>query len=139
MTGLWIMIGTAFWMSLISGSRAVAQSTSPLPESPNPIGYPTVKAAIEDLRAKPGILWSIGNGWTIADDEAAHVLWSFPPPTEPSYPSAVKRAIVKKPQGIGIQTSILCESNKTACDDLVREYQQLDQQARQQYQRSHSH
>jgi hypothetical protein len=41
------------------------------------IGYPTVAAALEALRARSDVRISVQGGWTIVDDRSADTLWSF--------------------------------------------------------------
>jgi hypothetical protein len=70
----------------------------PLPESPgSSTGYPTVAAALASLRSRPG-----------------------------AYPSAVKRQVVQEGGLVSVKMSVLCESTKAACDDLVRSFLQLN-------------
>jgi hypothetical protein len=100
----------------------------PLPEQPNSgTGYPTVAAALAGLHAKPGVVFSVRNGWTVATDDGGSTLWSFPPPGHPAYPSAVKRRIVQTADGgWSIGMAVQCGGTKQACDDLVRSFQQLN-------------
>ena len=58
----------------------------------NEIGYPTVAAALGDLRNRPGVQISQQGGWTVINDAASATVWSFTPPGHPAHPSAVKRA-----------------------------------------------
>jgi hypothetical protein len=119
----------ALFSSLSVSYWAVAAETAPLPEaSESNIGYPSVEAALTDLRVKPGVVVSSQNGWTVADDVGAHTIWSFPPSGHPAFPSAVKREIVQTNEGISLQMSILCQATKKACDDLVRTFQALNAQ-----------
>jgi hypothetical protein len=99
----------------------------PLTESSaQTIGYPTVAAAIAALKAKPSVVFSIDAGWTVASDSSDMSVWSFPPVGHSSYPSAVKRRVASKGAGSEIVMSVLCESTKTACDDLVRQFNDLN-------------
>jgi hypothetical protein len=102
-------------------------SPSPLPESSASIGYPTVAAALRDLRSKPGVAFRSQNGFTIANDDAAHSIWVFSSEGQPAYPAAIKRQFVTDPQGgTSIDLSVLCEASKADCDDLVRTFEALD-------------
>ncbi len=110
-------------------ATAVAATAGPLPEETgSTIGYPTVAAALDGLRAQPGVVFSTQHGWTIATNNASATVWSFPPPGDPAYPSAVKRQLVPEGGGEGITTNVLCESTKAACDNLVRSFEQLNAQ-----------
>jgi len=110
-------------------SQGVARP-APLPEASGPtIEYPTVAAALKGLHAKPGVTFTEQGGWTVADDDAAHAIWSFPPPGYPAYPAAVKRQMIEGKDGISLQMSVHCEASKKACDDLVRTYEELNAKA----------
>jgi hypothetical protein len=101
---------------------------TPLPEQPGATGYPSVAAALADLRSRPGVEFSTQNGWTIATDNASLTLWSFAPTDHPAYPSAVKRQAVQTGGQTSLQMSVLCEADKTSCDALVRSFQDLNAQ-----------
>jgi hypothetical protein len=101
----------------------------PLPETQEAsIGYPTVAAALSDLRSKRGVVITTQNGWIIANDSAATTIWSFAPTGNPAYPSAVKRQIEDRDGSAYVKMSVHCEASKSACDDLVRSFQALNAQ-----------
>lgn len=104
------------------------QSASPPEATGSTVGYPTVGAALAALHAKSSVVFTNVGGWTIADDEAASTIWSFPPPGNAAYPAAVKRKIVEKSGAVSLEMSVICEATKQACDDLVRSFQQLNAQ-----------
>jgi hypothetical protein len=60
------------------------------------VGYPTVEAALEALRARNDVRISVQGGWTIVDDRAAGTFWSFTPPGHPAHPAVVKRTVVSR-------------------------------------------
>jgi hypothetical protein len=91
------------------------------------IGYPTVAAALADLRTKPEVEFSEQNGWTIAADKSHFTLWSFAPQGYPAYPSVVKRTAVQTATGSNLKMDVLCEASKSACDQLMLEFQALNQ------------
>jgi hypothetical protein len=111
---------------------ALGQSTvtTPLSEAPkSTIGYPTVKAALSALLAKPGVRIEEQQGWIIVTDtqSANPVLWSFTPPGNPAHPSVVKRSLVTQKDGsTNIEMKVLCEADKSSCDALVRQFQVLN-------------
>ncbi len=105
----------------------VAAPQPPLPEdSSSSIGYPTVAAALKDLHAHPQVKFSQQNGWTVAEDDAAMTFWSFPPPNDPAYPSAVRRQVIQEAGGSSVQMTVQCEASKAACDNLVRSFEELN-------------
>ena len=95
------------------------------------VGYPTVAAALAGLRAKPGTMVSEQSGWTVIADKAANTVWSFPPPADPAYPSAVRRETVDQGGNIFLKTNILCQAQKAACDRLVAQFRVLNERVKQ--------
>jgi hypothetical protein len=101
---------------------------APLPEAPtSTIGYPSVAAAMKALHAQPNVVFTSENGWIITTDEAAYTVWSFTPPSYPAYPAVVKRQVVSEATGSSILTNVQCEASKSACDDLVRTFSQMNE------------
>jgi hypothetical protein len=90
------------------------------------IGYPTVAAALADLHSRPEVQFSEARGWTIAEDHAHFMVWSFAPVGDPAYPSAVRRTAMKEGSGVSMQMQVLCESTQSACDKLVRDFQEIN-------------
>jgi hypothetical protein len=115
-------------------STVTAPGTQPLPEAPgSTIGFPTVAAALEALRARSDIQTSVQGGWTIVDDRANATLWSFSPQGYPAYPAAVKREIKQKNGAVYIEMNILCGATKAACDRLVLDFQRLNEAMKQHF------
>ena len=115
----------ATWAQL--ASRCPNYTPPPLPEDPNSsVGYPTVAAALDGLHANAEITFRSQSGWTVASDAATRTIWSFAPAGDPAYPSVVKREIVPVAGGSAVEMTVLCESTKPACDNLVREFEQLN-------------
>ena len=115
-----------------TASLAVAASNNPpapLKEQPNDIAYPSVAAALADLRTRPGVEISTVRGWTIIADKAAHTVWSFTPEDHAAHPAVVKRQAIDQPGGSVLRMSVKCGASKAACDDLVREFEALNKQA----------
>jgi hypothetical protein len=98
------------------------------PGKSSSIGYPSVAAALADLRSKPEVKFSVQNGWTIAEDRSHFTLWSFPPEDDPAYPSAVKRTPVQTSTGVAMDMKVLCQSTQEACDKLVADFNALNEQ-----------
>lgn len=86
------------------------------------VGYKTVAAALAALKAMTDVSFSAVRGWTIVTDEAHLTVWSFSPKTDPSYPAVVKRVVTSTAGGSKVTLSVLCEADKTSCDNLVREF-----------------
>lgn len=92
------------------------------------VGYPTVAAALAALKAKAGAKVSERGGWTIVDDRAAGALWSFTPAGHPAHPAVVKRVIGEHGGQVAVNMTALCQAGKAACDQLIEEFRQLNEQ-----------
>lgn len=119
-----------------AAAPAPDQPTPPLPaEGPLPevtdsaIGYASPEEALAALRLKPGAKLSEQDGWTIVQDaeDARHIaLWSFTPPGHPAHPAMVKRTFYEEGGRVWMTMEVRCGAGKRACDDLVRQFQALD-------------
>lgn len=119
----------AIVMMFASGA-ANAQNNS-LPETQQSvIEYRSVAEALAGLRSKPGTEMSVQGKWTIAYESAAHVIWSFAPEDHPAYPAVVKRAVVVRDGKTMIDMGVICQASKSACDGLVREFIQMNENMR---------
>jgi hypothetical protein len=119
-----------FAAMLFVSASASAQVT-PLPETASTnVEYQSVSEALAALHAKPGVEFSEQGGWTIVNEPVPHVLWSFAPAGHAAYPTAVKRAVVESDGKVFIRMGVICESTKSACDALVREFIQLNENMR---------
>ena len=100
------------------------QVPAPLPEdSGSTIGYPTVAAALSDLKARRDVKFSTQNGWLVATDPSGPTVWLFLPRGDPAYPSVFRRGFENRPDGgTGMATALRCEASNAACDDLARKY-----------------
>jgi hypothetical protein len=100
------------------------------------IGYASVRDALAALRDKPGAHVGEQDGWTVIEDresEKSMALWSFAPASDPAYPSAVKRVVFEKDGTVQIDMRVLCESTKQACDELVNDFQALNDRVKQDF------
>ena len=89
------------------------------------VGYPNVATALQDLRSRPDVESNVQNNWTIFADPKAKMVWLFAQPGHPAYPAVVRRQPIETNRGIVLETKILCEAPQQACDDLVRQFQQM--------------
>jgi len=119
--GICVALGASAW-------------ADPLPEQSNStIGYPTPDAALAALHAKPDVEFSTQDGWTIASDPQTNTVWSFPPQRDPAYPAVVKRQMTAAAGGkVAVQMDVLCSATKVACDDLVRAFERMNDEAQRQ-------
>lgn len=111
-------------IALLTTSVFVAQAQSPVerPEAGAPtIGYPTVQAALEALREKPGVQFRTQDGWLIAEDDERIASYIFVPESHPAYPTVIKRSIVNRDGASYIETAVRCEASKAVCDNFMRQ------------------
>jgi hypothetical protein len=115
---------------------ATCAAAEPVPEQPqSTIGYPTAQAALAALHAKPGVEFSARDGWTIAADPETDTVWSFPPEHDPAYPAVVRRRMTPTPSGgVTVRMDVLCSASKSACDDLVRAFERMNDEVKAQLQ-----
>ena len=109
-------------------------AAEPVAEAPQAtIGYPTPEAALAALHAKASVEFSAQDGWTIASDPDTNTVWSFPPEHDPAYPAVVKRQMTPTQSGgVAVHTDVLCAASKTACDDLVRAFERMNDEVKSQ-------
>ena len=89
------------------------------------IQYASPAAALADLRAKQGVVFSKQEDWLIAKDtDGAN--WSFTPSSHPAHPSVARRRLLERNGGFYVETSLMCQAAKAACDKLHQDYVLLD-------------
>jgi hypothetical protein len=126
----WLVAAACIASQCAAQPLAEVPKTGPIPEAPGSFDYPSVAAALDALRAKPGTTIREQAGWTIVEekDSASATLWSFTPPNHPAHPSAIKRQMVNEDGQVNLHMTVKCEAAKSACDALVREFEGLNQQ-----------
>jgi hypothetical protein len=92
------------------------------------IGYPSVNAAFEALRADQGTKSSEDEGWTIFIQRNAG--WTFAPPWHPAYPAAFKRTASVSDAKLSIQAGVKCQGDKKACSQLINEFERDNDRVR---------
>jgi hypothetical protein len=98
------------------------------------IEYPSVAAALSALKAKPGVQFASNDGWTIANDTDG-AIWSFTPAGHFANPSVGRRALREQDGRFFVETQILCQAQKAACDRLRNDYATLDKRMNEAIQR----
>jgi hypothetical protein len=132
----------AIWF--LAANAGFAQSHPPIDESsaaPAKLGYPTVAAALEGLRARPGVSVSTTkpDGWIIVTETSTKAVWSFTPDGHYAYPAVVRREVKQRDGGeVYIDMVALCQAAKEPCDRLIREFRELNDQMRANMQRGAS-
>ena len=109
------------------GSLAPAHAQT---KTASAIPYSSPAAALADLRAKNGVVFSKNADWLIAKDtDGAN--WSFTPSNHPAHPSVGRRKLVEHNGGFYVETQIMCDAEKPACDKLHQDYVELDRRMNQ--------
>jgi hypothetical protein len=67
------------------------------------------------------------DGWTIAVEPATKAIWSFAPAGHYAYPAVVRREIKQRGSDVYVEMVALCQAEKVPCDNLIREFQLLNQ------------
>ena len=128
---------TIFVALILVASCAYAQPESEA-EQTSSIGYPSVAAAMDALRAQKDVSISVRDGWTVVTEKGGLTLWSFTPPTHEAHPAAVKRAASEKDGAWYITMNVLCQADRAPCDKLVEDFKTLNEQMRQSIEREHN-
>jgi hypothetical protein len=108
----------------VSAPLPVAAVESAPAAQPKPIPFATVAEARTILTARTDVkLSKQSSGWLLVSDPVDGAVWSFPPPGHSAYPSVVKRFVQMQGGQSSVQTALLCQAPKKACDKLLRDYQ----------------
>lgn len=123
------------WISglLLLQSLAFAQDTvSPSFIGASAIGYAAVQEAFEALVADPSAAQSEYEGWTSFKGkvDGKYIIWSFTPEDHPVHPTAVRREIVNKDGEVLISMAVMCHSSRLDCDQLIEQFQQINEDLR---------
>lgn len=121
------MIRTALAFVLLLCAPCVASAQD------DDIGYPDVSTALAAVIGTPGVVALDQAGWSMArveEGEGRVTIWSFAKFSHPAYPTAVRRTIVDRDGMFDMQTRIRCEGPAPACDDVRREFAELEARVR---------
>ena len=119
-----------------SGSPSIDAPTSPPTETPIPeqassLGYSSVAEALADLKTRDNVSIEVSQGWTIVTEADGLTTWSFTSPNHAAHPAVAKRTLYQDQEGWHIKMDVLCEAEKTACDQFIKDFQALNEQMRQ--------
>jgi hypothetical protein len=107
----------------------VGDEAASLPEAKEDvIGYSDVATARKELLSrKDGQAHTEGSGWLVVYFPSEYTIWTFTPESDPAYPAVVRRVITQGPdKNTYINMSVLCQASKAACDNLVRQFNELN-------------
>jgi len=121
-----------------AGSEVTASLTSTISTSTtSTIGFPSVAAALNALKARTDVSTSTEGGWTTITEADGLTIWSFAPPTYSAYPAVAKRVLYQDQEAWKIKMDILCEADQTSCDQFERYFETLNEQMLQAIEQEH--
>ncbi len=97
------------------------------PASAGDIGYKSPAEALADLKAKPGVTAREENDWIVLHDSANNTIWSITSDAHPAHPTALERAIVAREGQVLVEMNVLCGASREICDQVVAQFQQINQ------------
>ena len=111
-------------------TEAPEPSIPPTEEVVSTIGYPSVGDALSALQTREDVNISVEEGWTIITEPGGLTIWSFSPPGQPAYPAVARRVFYQEAGTWYIKMDVRCEAEKTACDQLQRDFEALNESMR---------
>jgi hypothetical protein len=117
------------WISSVALFLAAAAAFAA--DEPAPIGYATVAAVLQALRADPNAQFETQQAWTIfANRESDRpVQWFFTPAGHPAHPSVIKRTALERGGQGFIDVAALCHVAQAECDRLLDDFRQTHLEA----------
>ena len=85
----------------------------------------SVDEKLTELRSDKSFSVYEQDGWIIASTKEG-VMYSFTPTKHPAHPAYVERRVIERDGAVYIDMSTRCGASKSACDDLVRSFQELN-------------
>jgi hypothetical protein len=121
---------TAGLVACASEPLSNVPDSGPIPEVASAdIGYRTPQEALTTLRTKPGVKIREERGWTVATDASEYAVWSFTPEGHPAHPAVIKRYSYEEGGRVMMQMKVICGAAKESCDQLVRDFNELNRRA----------
>jgi hypothetical protein len=108
-----------------------SQTAAPSPGQSASFEYSSVAEALADLTSRDDVIVEVSQGWTTVTEADGLTIWSFTPSSHPAHPAVAKRVLFKDQEGWQIKMDILCEADKAACDQFVKDFETLNEQMRQ--------
>jgi hypothetical protein len=131
MGGRWAIFGTAVFLLLATPCSSQQADDQADPCCSTDIGYPSVAAAFEALKAIDGLNVAQQEDWILIEDERVSLtLWSFTRPGHPAHPSAVRRLVAERNGDLSIDMRVRCEAANSACRELVRDFDARNEKLR---------
>ena len=120
-----------------AANRQPQPSTKPVQTKPvqhkyaaSEIKFPSVAAARQAVRGLPGIIVSTRGDFTILEDRPNSTLWVFTSQQHPAYPAVARRHVGLQGNNLSVELGLLCESTKSACDNLFGYLQDVNKKVR---------
>ena len=123
-----VRLALSVMITIAFADLAVAQ---PAQKPSSGIGYPSVAAALEAVKAKPSVRVSVQDGWTVIAEQGGLVLWTFTPLGHPAHPTVARREAKQHTNGAWyVDQRVLCQAAKAACDKINAEFVELNSKMR---------
>jgi hypothetical protein len=107
----------------------ILHSTNLLADNEDTIDYSALSETFEKLIKNPSSKISQQDGWSIVSliEKGNHVHWFFAPKENAAHPAVVKKTITLKEGGSETVILTLCEAPKKKCDDLIRQFNNINE------------
>ena len=107
----------------------ILYSTNLLAVNESAVDYSSVSEALEKLKKHPSSKISQQDGWLIVSliENGNHVFWFFAPKEHAAHPAVMKKTITVKDGGIETVILTLCEAPKQKCDDLIKQFKNINE------------
>lgn len=137
-TNDFLVLNQTILTTLLAFVGALLSSGVLAKEEPS-IGYATVAAAMDALLADPAAEVREESGWTIVDTMEGDdlVTWTFTSPGHAAHPAAIKRIVSRRDGAVVLEMRVLCEAEQEPCDELVAEFQTLNDIMRQRFRKTY--
>jgi hypothetical protein len=113
--------------SPVAATLEPASTAVPLPEQPGGVEYPSVAAALADLKTRDDVSIEVLQGWIIVREADGLTNWSFPPADHPAYPAVAKRVLYRDQEGWHLKMDVLCEAEPAACAQFASYFEAINE------------
>ena len=112
--------------SISTATPELSSTTDSSQDQPRGIPYSSVAEALADLKTRKGFSVQVMQGWTIVKEADGLTNWSFVPSDHSAYPAVAKRALYRDQDGWHLKMHVLCEAEKLACEQFVRDFEAIN-------------
>lgn len=88
--------------------------------------FETVDQLLDHLQTDASVKFNNTNGWLVAERE--YTIWTFTTHGHQAHPSVIERRVYEEDGAIKIATQVKCAASESLCDNLLLEFQGLNNQ-----------